>query len=247
MNLRLSGDPQSSRKRDRLPSARQIQMWPATSLLNQDHSTVTEFCARGRLCAHSGGRMPALRKMNPRSVGHPRLRRVSGIAIALLLAAIFLSSVAPIASVSAGNICKLACCAGRAPHAAGSCMNGTCHAAIQLRKRTNRLATEPTEKLCGLKTFKARTLVPPQTPRSESQPSSFQVSMLVRPCQPDCGAVPLPSASQRRPRETAELSFANGVRPPFALHSLTAQNIFTPPRHPLRSQASPRAPPILPT
>jgi len=192
--------------------------------------------------------MPALRKMNPRSLGNPGVRRVSRIAIALLLAAGFFSSVVPIASVSAGNICKLACCAGRAPHAAGSCMNGTCHAAIRLRKRTNRFATEPTEKLCGLKTFSkrnlGRTIVPSHTQRNNSQPSSLQVSMLVRPCQPDCGAVTLPSASQRRPRETAELSFANRARPPSALPSLTTQNTFAYPCYPLRSQASPRAPPI---
>ena len=193
------------------------------------------------------GRIPALKKMNPRSVGNPRVRRVSGIAIALLLAAGFFSSMVPIASVSAGNICTLACCAGRAPHAAGSCMNGTCHAAIRLRKKTGRFATEPTENLCGPKTFKARTIVPSQTQRSDSQRSSRQVSMLVRPCQPDCGAATLPSASQRRPREAAELSFAGRARPPSALPSLTTQNIFALPCSPLRSQASPRAPPILPT
>jgi hypothetical protein len=137
--------------------------------------------------------MPALGKMNPRSLGYSRVRRLSGIAIALLLAAGFFSSVVPIASVSAGNICTLTCCAGRAPHAAGSCLNGTCHAAIRLRKRTNRFATEPTEKLCGLKSFKARsfdrTVVPPPAEQNGSQPLALQISMLVRPCQPDCGGV----------------------------------------------------------
>jgi len=190
-------------------------------------------------------------EMDHRSLGHSRVRRVSGIAIALLLAAGFFSSFVPIASVSAGNVCALACCAGRAPHAAGSCMNGTCHAAIRLHKRTNKLrfASEPTEEFCGLKSFKAknfsRTIIPPQARRNDAQPSSVHVSMFMRPCQPDCGAATLPSASQRRPRETAELSFANRARPPSALPSLTTQNIFAYACHPLRSQASPRAPPIL--
>jgi len=183
--------------------------------------------------------------MNHLQFNRMRVRRTGGVLFALLLAAGFFSSLVSIAAVSAGNICTLACCAGRAPHAAGSCMNGTCHAAIRLRKRTNRFPTEPTEKLCGLKTFKARTIVPSQTGRRESQPSFLQVSMLVRPCQPDCGAATLPSASQRRSRETAELSFANRARPPSALPSLTTQNTFAELCLLLRSQASPRAPPIL--
>ncbi|PYS23280.1 MAG: hypothetical protein DMF72_09985 [Acidobacteria bacterium] len=58
------------------------------------------------------------------------------------------------ASVSAGNICTLACCAGRATHAAGSCMNGTCHTFLTGRSKTPTihvpLPVHESEKLCGL-------------------------------------------------------------------------------------------------
>ncbi len=200
-------------------------MWPVNSLF-ESRAFYRDRILRARIALRrGGGRMPGIRKMNPQSLRYPRIRRVGGIAIALLLAAGFFFSMVPIASVSAGNICTLACCAGRTPHAAGSCMNGTCHAAIRLRKRTNRFATEPTEKLCGLKTFKARnvdrTVVPPQ--RSDSQPSSLQVSMLVRPCQPDCGGAS-GFVSSYSPGKAVTTSAADQPRPLALSRSLAAFN-----------------------
>jgi len=188
--------------------------------------------------------------MNRKLPTYSRAVFYARLTLAVVLLAAFVCTAVPLASVSAGNVCHLECCAGRAPHTAGSCMNGTCHAAIRLRQRADRsrFKSEPTEKLCGLNSFKARTFGPtivPQRPQQNSPASSLEASMLVRPCQPDCGAATLTSVSQRRPRETAALSFANRTRPPSALSSLTTQTTFAHPRQPLRSQASPRAPPIL--
>src|SRR5690349_10464722 len=47
------------------------------------------------------------------------------LAVSLLLA--FLASSFPLTTIASGPMCTLACCAGRPPHAAGSCMNGSCH------------------------------------------------------------------------------------------------------------------------
>jgi hypothetical protein len=60
----------------------------------------------------------------------------------------------PTASLASGPMCNLACCAGRAPHAAGSCMNGSCHAFLMGRAETSKihvhLPVHESEQLCGL-------------------------------------------------------------------------------------------------
>src|SRR5258706_15260144 len=44
--------------------------------------------------------------------------------MAFVLLTAFLSGVVPLAAVTAGSLCALECCAGKAPHAGGSCMKG---------------------------------------------------------------------------------------------------------------------------
>jgi hypothetical protein len=48
------------------------------------------------------------------------------LAVAMLLTLVAGSIVLP--AVASGPLCALACCAGRAPHAAGSCLHGSCQA-----------------------------------------------------------------------------------------------------------------------
>lgn len=76
-----------------------------------------------------------------------RLAILPRIVVAVVLVFALLAGIAPFKSASAGNLCTMACCAGLAPHAAGSChmeMAGS-----------GKLKPEPTpepepEKLCGL-------------------------------------------------------------------------------------------------
>lgn len=184
--------------------------------------------------------------MSPRSIKQSRVRRVTWAAIALLLAAGFFLSVVPFAPVSAANICTLACCAGRAPHAAGSCMNGTCHTALRVSKRTNKLRLEPesTEAFCGLKSFHTRnlvrTIVPLQEQKHGSPSSTFQPSMLLRPCQLDCGGAS--GFSSYSPGKAVAVAAADQPRPPTLSRSLTifgrahAREIFW-------HECAPRGPP----
>lgn len=79
------------------------------------------------------------------------------IARALLGAMLFFSVLAssfPLATLASGPMCTLACCAGRAPHAAGSCMNGSCHAFLTGHTKKihihHEAPTEQAEQLCGL-------------------------------------------------------------------------------------------------
>src|SRR4051794_28814909 len=97
--------------------------------------------------------------MNHLQFSRMRVGRAGGVLFGLLLIAGFISTAAPIASVSAGNTCALACCAGRAPHPAGSCMDGTCQAAIRLRNKSSRLHVYApvADKLCGSQVIHLRT------------------------------------------------------------------------------------------
>jgi hypothetical protein len=125
--------------------------------------------------------------------------------LALLLIAGFVSTVAPIASVSAGNTCALACCAGLAPHAAGSCMGGTCHASIRLHNKSSKLRapTLVADKLCGSHVLRPSAFVTPVIDRrgkdENSQGASFHFSSLRQPCAPDCaGCAAFSTKSQSR-------------------------------------------------
>src|SRR6266849_4998525 len=75
-----------------------------------------------------------------------------------------LSGSLPFASVSSAPVCKLACCVGRPPHAAGSCMSGSCHTGLVLHPATSNHAYEHIRKdraepLCGA----AKILLPGAT------------------------------------------------------------------------------------
>jgi hypothetical protein len=119
------------------------------------------------------------------------------IALALLLAAAFTCTTVPLASVSASNTCHLECCAARAPHAAGSCMNGTCHAAIQVHKNKLRrpASSETAEAFCGLKRFSEQTghhAISNDAPTTQPSVATFQ-----RACDADCGSCAVGSVSAK--------------------------------------------------
>jgi hypothetical protein len=163
-------------------------------------------------------------------------------------------------------MCTLACCAGRAPHAAGSCMNGSCHAVLSHKQKLHihrETRIEPVEQLCGLSrvTRNLSRLLFIRTVTTESSPADTQYSRepsktasdhtnistaeLPKPSQPDCGAGTVSSTNQRRPRESATHSFADRARPPSKPGLLTAANTFIYVREVIRWQANPRAPPHL--
>jgi len=70
---------------------------------------------------------------------------------AILLFGIF-ASVVPLETVLASPACRLACCAKRAPHSAGSCADGSCHASLKRKRREARhhSTSNPIKELCGL-------------------------------------------------------------------------------------------------
>jgi hypothetical protein len=202
-------------------------------------------------------------KLNTQSWGSTAFRAARVLLGSTLLLSIFWANI-PSSAIASGPMCTLACCAGRAPHAAGSCMNGSCQAVLshKLKSHIHReTRIEPVEQLCGLSRITrnvSRLRFMPmvttessptdtQYSREPSKAASDRTSMstgeLTKPCQPDCGAGTVSSTNRRRPRESATHCFADRGRPPWNPGLLTAANTFIYAREAIRWQANPRAPP----
>jgi hypothetical protein len=167
----------------------------------------------------------------------PKLQRPTPFARAILatglLLGLLLGSV-PFAVVTSAASCKLACCAGRAPHAAGSCMNGSCHVSLnggtQQRHIHSEAAIEPGEHLCGLSRIKlhaarlpvtesvtidaASSLLDKGPPGSTTDQTSISTTVLTKPCQADCGSCGSSFTNLNRQRNSGALAYADRPRPP---------------------------------
>lgn len=161
--------------------------------------------------------------------------------LALALIAAFACTVIPLASASAGNVCQLECCAGHATHAAGSCMNGTCHAAIRIQKSsTGRAATSaPADELCGLTSVAKRLQVTtiPLGPNS-SPDSQHSFSTVGQHCEPNCSSC---SGSSHSFKEKTTAARAGNARPLVALWFVNSRPALLP--NALTREYSPRGPP----
>ena len=123
-----------------------------------------------------------------------RMMRAARVTLAAVMLAALLPSIAPLETFATGPMCTLACCAGRAPHAAGSCMDGSCLAAIGKRaKHNHHFQREVKEQLCGSSlqvrrrlSRDNRSLVRPAN--RESRPAEASSTIITKPCLPDCGS-----------------------------------------------------------
>jgi hypothetical protein len=157
----------------------------------------------------------------------------------------FLSGIVPLAAVTAGSLCTLECCAGRAPHASGSCMNGSCQVTLPTaRKHSHHAAPDRAEKFCGLPRKILLTSVLSRV-KSRVPISSDHLSSLAleNPCQPDCGGCASGFANSNRSRNSAAVAADNRPRPPtnsrlfdFRYHRTRVFNAQC-------RQGSPRGPP----
>ena len=168
---------------------------------------------------------------------------------ALLLCTLLSVSV-PIASVSADSICRLACCAGHAAHVAGSCMNGSCHAAVRSRKAayTRRRFTQTSEAFCGLSRRGSLIAIPKiakivgRTPPNESSPPKGSAAALIRQSAPDCSGCA--SGFTNRQRNSAAVTHAERVRPLLDLGLADLCQHLAQTRDGLFRCGTPRGPPV---
>jgi hypothetical protein len=178
---------------------------------------------------------------------------VARILLAILVLTAFLSNAFPFTTLASGQICNLACCAGRAPHAAGSCMDGSCHAAISTRSKAQRrrqIISQPAERFCGLSTarspLKPSTVIVAKKSGQRSHTEAWLESAgLKKPCESDCGTCSSSGFSSRtRERTVAALSHASKPRPPSAAGRFGANYSLTPQRAGLCNRSIPRGPPL---
>ena len=176
-----------------------------------------------------------------------RVKRFAQAALGTALLASLLAGILPLETLASGQMCALACCAGRAPHASGSCMDGSCHAAIKVSKQKQRSIETPREQFCGFAalkrqhTSKRAVNTPPLKSETESKEPHLSSATITEPCAPDCGTCGSRStasdyrnhavaAERQRPATAHHPELTNTD---FAFLSLTA----------LVRQCAPRAPP----
>jgi hypothetical protein len=167
---------------------------------------------------------------------------IARIMIVAMLAFALVSGIVHPGVASSGHLCTMACCAGKPPHEAGSCMQGACHAHLSIRKPP--VSKEQAEVCDGhnpqmaqheaMQTQDAPAPFEETVSRSDhlhQQPfdslarepsqqddppktNAADASMLMKQCSPDCGAGTLSGSSQSRPRSSVAISEADRPRPP---------------------------------
>jgi hypothetical protein len=165
----------------------------------------------------------------------------------------------PISTATIGSLCTLACCSGRAPHAAGSCMNGSCHAVLnRARSHAHKPIIHVQEQLCGLpqlgsNTRLARAPKAKTATRSYTQPAdsnhlpdgtAIGSSSIGKPCQPDCGSCTSAFANSNRLRNKAALSYGSKPRPPSGRKFNGSDANLTRQLAVLCRERAPRGPPV---
>ena len=189
---------------------------------------------------------------------------VARFLLATTLALALLSGSLPFTAISAAPMCTLTCCAGRAPHAAGSCMSGACDTGLFQHPKSSKhahsnIAFQGAEPLCGLGSITGIAAGFGVTPggiagrrtrdRTQSKSAGYEQSesvtaaVVVTPCQPDCGGCASGSTNQNRQRDTTALSHAPRPRPPSSKQLAIASREFVNTLEVVCAQSRPRAPP----
>jgi len=179
-----------------------------------------------------------------------------------LLCALLLVSV-PVASVSANPICKLACCAGRATHAAGSCAHGSCSSDTLSRKtaHVHRKTARESDPLCGLprrgsllgrRTHTAPTLGTNSYTDSgnanhsslnESARRQMSAALAARSCAPDCSRCASGFTNPNR-RNSAAVTQAEHPWPQSDINFANLRQRLAQTQDASRRLCLPRGPPI---
>jgi hypothetical protein len=136
----------------------------------------------------------------------------------------------------------MACCAGKAPHKAGSCTHDACESPISIA----RPKPQP-ETLCGLTSPSVRTRLSEQrlSTRASKAVNPVSVSSWSRSCPPDCGGALSAFTNQNRPRNSVVISHAEKALPPSDLKLVNADTGLTQLHSALCRKSAGRAPPSL--
>jgi len=155
-----------------------------------------------------------------------------------------LSASVPAGAFASAHLCAMACCAGHAPHLAGSCSGGSCHARLSPRKSTLK---QTGEKLCGAPLLVSRVAhlgLRQGAARAATPSPAADAATLTTPCDPGCGAAALGAPGRNSSREKSAGSHADKPRPPTAGRSFRTTFGSTATPAALRRRSRPRAPPL---
>jgi hypothetical protein len=124
---------------------------------------------------------------------------------------------------AAGHLCAMACCVGKAPHVAGSCMHESCEVDLEVQ------SAGPEEPLCGVQGPVRKIYAPrreslaqgesfPSSPNLEAkkhEEPAISTGILNRPCPPDCKAGGLSYSSLKRNQHSASNGGSRRATLPF--------------------------------
>jgi hypothetical protein len=178
-------------------------------------------------------------------------------ALGCLLSLAFVASSIPVEAMLPGQACSMPCCAGRATHAAGSCMGDACHARLARKKRAahERLCAARISSLSSrnIKTASSpagklrsnsvtETLAPTQPPSETAQRSSGVAARmaLTKSCSADCACL----SNFARTLQSHEVTKLSRVQPLLSVGLTLDSSRLSVPASVLENQSRPRAPPI---
>jgi hypothetical protein len=183
------------------------------------------------------------------------IRSLSRSVLAAVLSLAFLGGSFQLAQSASGSLCTLTCCAGRAPHAAGSCMNGSCRAVLKISRHDHaRVYNQTSDQFCGVERVAMRkgsllrvNVSSDQNAQGQSDQKSSHpaatVAGVTKPCDPTCGGGMSISSTQSRPREATAAAFADKPRPPTHSQIIAAPFTFAKPLNGFSRGSGPRGPP----
>lgn len=157
-------------------------------------------------------------------------------------------------ATASNDLCTLACCAGRAPHAAGSCMQGSCAPNHAHHDQTSTVHDDDTvlpAAFAGV-TAGAHGTDMNEVPTVDASVDNSSVKLehsntsaatLSKPCLPDCGACNSTFNSSKRPRNVAARSGRYSVRRPRSLRIVREDQPIISSSRGLADDSNPRGPP----
>ncbi|HBB94524.1 MAG TPA: hypothetical protein DC054_03970 [Blastocatellia bacterium] len=183
------------------------------------------------------------------------IRIIARSVLAAVLSLAFLGGSFQLAQSASGSLCTLTCCAGRAPHAAGSCMNGSCRAVLKIGRHDHaHVYNQISDQFCGVERVatRKRSLLrvhvssdqnaQAQSNQKSSHPSTT-VAGITKPCDPTCGGGMSISSTQNRPRQSTTAAFADKPRPPTHSQVVASSFTFAKPLNGFSRGGGPRGPP----
>lgn len=186
---------------------------------------------------------------------------ITRVVVTVALALALLSGIMPYNTLSSAHLCTMACCAGLAPHAAGSChlnlsrqrnvhgdnacgamdMSSEHGGAMQMHESAQ--TDVASHDHCNVQERRS-TAQPPASQDTSSQTASVASLALTQPCSSDCGACSGNLAPLRRSPDAATLPYGVRPRPPTLAGQIQHSDELPYIPTARRRNSRPRAPPL---